>query len=90
MRIPVTQQLCCVRSIDVVHRNPQLPVVFSPVVDSDDVRMPERCGNVGFTSEAVAEMRVGADVFRKDLERLQTRQPRMFHEVDLAHSAPTQ
>jgi hypothetical protein len=30
-----------VKSLDVVHRDPQLAVVLTPVVDAHDVRMPQ-------------------------------------------------
>ena len=39
--IPAGEKAARIETVDVVHRDPQLPVVLAPVVDADDVRMPQ-------------------------------------------------
>jgi hypothetical protein len=50
-----------VDAIDVVHGDPELAFVLASVVHADDVRMPQRCREVGFAVEACPEFRVGRD-----------------------------
>jgi len=38
---PAGENAARVEAVDVVHRDPELPVVLAPVVDADDVRVPQ-------------------------------------------------
>ena len=80
-------QLGCVGAVDVVHRDPQLAVVFTPVMDADDVGMAQSCGQVGFADEPLPERGVAGDVGAKNLEGILAGQAGMLDQVDLAHSA---
>lgn len=64
--------------------------MFAPVVHPDDVRMPQRGGNVGLPDEATTIVVVGTDAGAEDLERFVAGQPWVLGEVDLAHAAGTQ
>ena len=44
-----------VRTVDVVHRDPPLPLKLAPVVHTNDVRVRERCGDVGFAGGPLPE-----------------------------------
>ena len=49
--VPVAEQLGCVSSFDIVHRDPQLAVVIPAIMDPDDVRMPQRRRQFSFPVE---------------------------------------
>jgi hypothetical protein len=85
-RVALLHQLGCVGAVDIVHRDPQLAVVFASVMYSDDVGMPYTCGQVGFADEPFPERGVAGDVGAKNLEGIVAGQTRMLHQVDLAHS----
>ncbi|OMC14940.1 hypothetical protein A5736_20370 [Mycobacterium sp. SP-6446] len=40
-RIAVSEKPERIEAIDIIHRDPQLAVELTPVMDADDVRMPE-------------------------------------------------
>src|SRR6478752_9845500 len=84
MRVSIPHLLGGIGAFDVVHRDPKLTVVLSPVMDRDYVGMPQGCGDVGFTRETLSILRVGAHTCRQNLQRLLAGQPRMLHEIDLA------
>ena len=67
-RVALLHQLGCIGSVDVVHRDPQLPVVFASVVYSDDVGMAQSCRQVGFADEPLTKERVAGDVGAKNLQ----------------------
>jgi len=54
MRVSIPHLLGGIGAFDVVHRDPKLTVVLSPVMDRDYVGMPQGCSDVGFTTFAVA------------------------------------
>ena len=85
-RIAVAHELCGVGTVDVVHRYPQLVVVLATVVHSDDVWMEKRRSQVGFADEPLTELGVSSHRLGKNFERLATRQPRVFGQIDLTHS----
>ena len=68
VRVAVAQQFGGVRPVHVVHRDPDLAAHVAAVVDTDDVRMPQRRGDVGFTVEPLPVLIVGAHVGRQHLE----------------------
>ncbi len=90
VRVAVAQQLGRVRPVHVVHRDPDLAVHVATVVHPDDVRVPQRRGEVGFAVEPLPVLVVGADVGRQHLERIAPGQSRMLGEVDLAHASGAQ
>jgi hypothetical protein len=89
-RVPVPHQPSGVRALDVIHRDPELAVVLSSIMDGDDMRMPEGSGEVGFASETSPVVRIGADVGREDFQGLPLGQPGMPDEVNLAHPPSAQ
>ena len=85
VRIPLCQQPGGVGALDVIHRNPQMPVDLPAVVYRDDVGMPQGGGHVGFAVEPLAVFGVGGHRRRKHLERVLTGKSGMLGQVDLAH-----
>ena len=85
--IPLGEQATGVGALDVVHRNPQLTLVFAAVVHLDDVRVPQRRGNIGFPVEPLAVLVVGTHRRRQHLERVAAREPRMLGQIHLTHPA---
>jgi hypothetical protein len=81
--IAIAQQLGRVGAIDVVHRKPQPALELAPVVQADDVRVPQCCCQVGLPVEPFAILRVGRYIGRQDLERVTARQPRVLGQVEL-------
>ena len=79
-----------VGALDVVHRDPQVTVELAAVVHRDDVRMPQRGGQIGFAIESFAEFLVGRRPFAQDLQRVTARQPGMLGEVNVGHPAGPQ
>ena len=79
-----------VGALDVVHRDPQVTVELAAVVHRDDVRMPQRGGQIGFAIESFAEFLVGCRPFAQDLQRVTARQAGMLGEVNVGHPAGPQ
>jgi hypothetical protein len=84
--IVLAQQLRGIHAVYVIHRKPELAVVFAPVVHAHDMRMPKRRRHVGFAVEAAAVLGISRHICRKYLQRIATRQPRMLRQIDLAHA----
>ena len=85
-RIFLFQQVGSVGAVDVVHRDPQLTVVFASVVDPDDVGMAQSGGQVGLADEPLPERGVAGYVRAEDLQGLLAGQAGMLDQVDLAHT----
>lgn len=83
-------QVLGVGALDVVHRDPQPAVELAPVVHADDVRMPQRCGQLRLAVEPGAELLIARGAHREDLECIQTGKARMLGQVDLAHATGAQ
>ena len=88
--VAVTQQLGCICAVHVVHGDPDLAVHVAAVVNADDVRVPQRRGEVGFPVESPPVLVVGADVVAQHLERVAPGQARVLGQVDVAHASGTQ
>lgn len=89
-RVLIFHQLAGVGAFDVVHRDPQLAIELAPIMYPDDMRMPQRGGQVGFAVESLAEFAVCGHRLGKDFYSVATRQPGVLSEVDLAHPTRTQ
>ena len=61
-RVALLDQLGCVGPVDPIHSDPQPAVVFSTIMYSDYVRMPQACGQVGFADKPLLERGVAGDV----------------------------
>jgi hypothetical protein len=61
--------------------------MFATVMYSDDVRMPEACGEVSLTKEPLAVFVVGGEVGWQDFQRVQPGKAGMLDEINLSHSA---
>src|ERR1700710_1132482 len=59
-----------VGALHVVHRDPQLVVELASVVDTDDVRVPQTGGDVGFTIEPLPVFRVVGESGGQYLQRV--------------------
>ncbi|OBA68418.1 hypothetical protein A5633_25765 [Mycolicibacterium elephantis] len=90
MSIALPHKPSSIVALDEIHCDPELTLVLASIVDGDDVGVPQGGSNIGLTREPLTKFRIGAHILRKNLERFQTRQPRMFCEVHLAHSPCTQ
>ena len=55
-RIVLAKQLPGVRTIDVVHRDPQLALELTTIMDTHDMRVVERGGKLRFPIEASPEL----------------------------------
>ncbi|KIU17134.1 hypothetical protein TL10_10190 [Mycolicibacterium llatzerense] len=88
--IAFSQQLRRVSAVDVIHRNPQLTVLFTSIVDGDDMRMPQGRGDVSLAGEALPVFVINTDCDRKNFQRFAPGQPGMLGEIHLAHSARPQ
>ena len=62
LAVALLDQVRRVGALDVVHRDPQLALELAAVVHRDDVRMPQRGGQVGFPVESLPEFAVGGHV----------------------------
>jgi hypothetical protein len=58
--VAITNELCSIGAVDVVHRYPQLIVVLASVMHPNDVRMEQRRRQVCFPEESLTELDVGA------------------------------
>ena len=90
VRVLLLQQARRIGALDVVHRDPQLALELAAVVDADDVRVPQRRGDVGLAVEPLAVLRVVGERGRQHLERVITRQSWVLGQIDLAHPPGTQ
>ncbi|ODQ84669.1 hypothetical protein BHQ17_26480 [Mycolicibacterium holsaticum] len=70
MRVAPLQELAEVGAVDVVHRDPQLVVVFTPVMDADDVRVAQPGSQIGLADESFAEGLVLGEFRTQDLKCL--------------------
>ena len=59
-------------------------------MNADDVRMPQRRGQVGFPVESAPVFVVGADIVSQHLEGIAAGQSRMIGKVDVAHASGPQ
>jgi len=84
------EQAAGVGALDLVHRNPDLPVVFATVVHTHDVRMPEGGGDVGLSVEPLTVIRVSGHRCRQHLQRVLAGESRMLGQVDLSRTTRTQ
>lgn len=73
--VAIGQEPGRIKPVDEVHRDPQLPVLFPPVVHTDDVGMPKCGGEIGFAVEAGSGTR----------RRLTTREAA----ISMRHAGPT-
>ena len=79
-----------VGALDVVHRDPELTVEFTTIVDADDVRVPQRGGEIGLPVEPFAKLAVRGDGLGEDFDHIAARQPGMQSQIDLGHPAGAQ
>ena len=89
-RVLAAQQLRGVGSLHVVHRDPQLPFVFTAVVDADDVFVVQVRGQVGLAIKALAKFAVRGQFAGQNFEGIAAGQPRVLREIHLAHAAGPQ
>ena len=54
-RVAVFHQSRGVGALDVVHRNPQVAFKLAAIMHANDVRVPQRRGQVGFALKSLAE-----------------------------------
>jgi hypothetical protein len=54
-RALVFHQLRGVGALDIVHRNPELAVELAAIVHRDNIRMPQRRGEIGFAVKSLAK-----------------------------------
>ena len=71
--ITLAQQPPGVGTVDVVHRDPQLPVELTAVVDTDDMRVVQRGGKFGLTVEPGPEFGIHRHLGGQDLQRVLSR-----------------
>lgn len=77
-------------ALDIVHRDPQMPVEGAAVVDADDVGMPQRRREIGLPIEPFAELGIGRHRLGEDFDHVAARQPGMQRQVDLGHATGAQ
>ena len=90
MWIAASQQLRRVSTVDVIHRNPQLAVLLTSVVDSNDVGMPQGRGDIGFAGKALPVFVISTDSGREHFQCFEPRQPWVLGKVHLPHSTRPQ
>ena len=73
-------------SVDVLHRDEQVPVVGADVVDRNDVRVIQRGGGAGFLLEAGAALGIGGEL-AEHLDHDLAAEPAIVRCVDLAHAS---
>ncbi len=76
------QQFGGVRSLDVIHRQPQLSLEFAAIVHTDDVGMPQLRGDVCFPAQPLVLV-VRRQRGRQDLEGVAAGQLWMLRQIDL-------
>lgn len=79
-----------VGALDIRHGDPQPPVLLPAVVQGHDVRVEKAGRDLRFPIEADPERRIVLHRRGQNLERVHPRQPWMFGEIHLAHSAHTE
>ena len=89
-RVAVFDQLCGVGAVDVVHGDPELTIELAAIMHRDDVRVPQRGGQVGFALKPLTEVAVRCYRFGEDFQSIVAWQPGMLSEIDLGHPARTQ
>src|ERR1700732_1516092 len=77
-------------AIQILHDNEGPPVGFANIVDGADVGMVERRSRLRLALKSAQCSGVASDVFRKELQRNEAPQPRVFRLVDNAHPATAQ
>ena len=87
VRVPVGQQPASIGAIDEFHRDPQLAVTITAVVNGDDIRVAQRRHHLGFLVESLPILLVVADTSAEHLEGIQTGQSRMLSQIDLTHAS---
>ena len=80
---PVGQRL----AFEVLHDEIRRAGLFAHVIQRADVGMIELRDRAGFAVEALAELRIGGERLREDLDRHRAIEPRVARLVDLAHPA---
>src|SRR5438132_9646457 len=76
-----------VGAFDELHRDEQVAVDFTEIVNRDDVRMLERSRCLGFTEKSLAESRILRDPFAHHLDGHGTIEHRVHRAIDDAHGA---
>jgi hypothetical protein len=89
-RVAVFDQLRGVGAVDVVHGDPELTIELAAIMHRDDVRVPQRSGQVGFALKPLTKVAVRCYRFGEDFQSILARQPGMPSKVDLGHPAGTQ
>ncbi|GAB4718866.1 hypothetical protein MOKP125_35630 [Mycobacterium avium subsp. hominissuis] len=67
-----------------------MAVEFTAVVDADDVRMPQRRGQIGLPVESFAKLGIDRHRLGEHLDHVAARQPGMQSQVHLGHTAGAQ
>ena len=80
---PVRQRL----AVEVLHDEIRRAGLFADVVQRADVGMIELRDRAGFAVEPLAELRIGGERLREDLDGDRAIEPRVARLVDLAHPA---
>ena len=83
LRQPIRQRL----ALEILHDEERGAVLLAHVVQRADVRMIELRDRAGLAIEALAELRVGREGVRENLDRDRAIEPRVAGFVDLAHPA---
>ena len=84
------QALLQVTPLDVAHGDEEEALGRPGLVDRDDVRMVDRCGQLRLAQEAVAERLVLGEAGSEQLERNPPLEPQILGQVDDAHPAEAQ
>jgi hypothetical protein len=79
-----------VGALNVVHRDPQVPVLGTSIEYPHDARVVQPCHDIGFPFEAAGQFRVGGHFPVQQLQRDLARQSGMLCEVDRPHPASAQ
>jgi hypothetical protein len=79
-----------VSPLDVVHRDPQVAFKLATVMYADDMRVPQRRGQLSLAVEPLTEVRVRCYRFGHDSQSVAPCQPRVLSKIDLGHPAGTQ
>src|SRR6267154_2641622 len=77
-------------TVEILHYDEALPVVFANFVDGADVGMIERGGSASFAAEAFQCMRVLRQIVRKELQRNKTPEFGVLGLIYHAHSTATE
>ncbi len=77
-------------SLEKLHRDEGVAILFANIVDGADVGMIECGGSLGLPSKSRQRLCISGHFVRQKLERDETVQPRVFGFVDHAHAAAAQ